>query len=116
MTPAGCANVDEARDARIVPVMSRALRAVVALVLVGCAAQVVRLPDSSYPFDPAIARRMTVQEVERRRATGEAIIFVDARADTGDTIIQGAVHVPEAQLETWAKNEPLDALIVTYCT
>src|SRR5262245_10065858 len=96
--------------------MSRALRAIVALSLVGCAAHVIRVPDSSYPFDPALARRMTVQEVERRRVAGESIIFVDTRADTGDTIIQGAVHVPEAQLETWAKSVPSDALIVTYCT
>jgi hypothetical protein len=66
-------------------------------------------------FDAGTARRMSPDEVQRRRAAGEKPILLDARGSVGDAMLKGAVHVPEEKLEAWAKTKPKDALIVAYC-
>jgi hypothetical protein len=67
-------------------------------------------------FDPAVARRITPQEVQRRREGGEKPIILDTRSSVRDVIAQGAVRVPNERIEAWAKDVPRDALIVAYCT
>ena len=67
-------------------------------------------------FDPAVARRITPAEVKKRMDAGEKTIVVDSRSSPGDTIIKGAVHVPNAKLDAWAKDIAKDTLIVSYCT
>jgi len=67
-------------------------------------------------FDPAVARRMTIEDVQKHRKAGDKIIVVDARAQETDVIIPGAVHVPNDAIDTWAKGTPKDALIVAYCS
>jgi hypothetical protein len=67
-------------------------------------------------FDPAVARRITPEDVKKRMDAGEKTIIVDSRSSTGDTIIKGAVHVPNAKLDAWAKDIAKDTLIVSYCT
>ena len=66
-------------------------------------------------FDPAVARRISIDALQRRRAAGEKPIIVDSRATATDVTIRGAVHVPNDQLDAWAKKTPKQALIVTYC-
>lgn len=72
--------------------------------------------DAKPVFDPEVARRITPEQVEHRREKGEKTIFVDTRGNTGEAVIRGAQHVPNDRIETWAKDVPKDALIVTYCT
>jgi len=72
--------------------------------------------DPASSFDPEVARRMNIQDVQKHRTAGDKIIIVDARAQETDVIIPGAVHVPNDAIDTWAKGTPKDALIVTYCT
>lgn len=67
-------------------------------------------------FDPAVARRITPADVKKRMDAGEKTIIIDSRSSPGDTIIKGAVHVPNAKLDAWAKDVAKDTLIVTYCT
>ena len=71
--------------------------------------------EQAAPFDPGTARRMSPDEVERRRAAGEKPILLDARGSVDDVMLKGAVHVPEDKLEAWAKTKPKGALIVAYC-
>jgi CTP:molybdopterin cytidylyltransferase MocA len=66
-------------------------------------------------FDPAVARRITFEDVQRRRDAGEKPIIVDARSSLSDVTIRGAVHVPADRVEAWAKDIRKDALIVAYC-
>jgi rhodanese-related sulfurtransferase len=68
------------------------------------------------PFDPAVARRITVEQVKARLDKGDKILFVDTRADIPDVMIRGAVQVPEDKLDTWARTVSKNALIVIYCT
>jgi hypothetical protein len=72
--------------------------------------------DPASSFDPEVARRMNIQDVQKHRTAGDKIIIVDARAQETDVIVPGAVHVPNDEIDTWAKGTPKDALIVTYCT
>ena len=72
--------------------------------------------DPASSFDPEVARRMNIQDVQKHRTAGDKIIIVDARAQETDVIIPGAVHVPNDAIDTWAKGTPKDALIVAYCT
>jgi rhodanese-related sulfurtransferase len=59
---------------------------------------------------------MTPDEVQQHRKAGDKLIVLDARAQVTDAIIPGAVHVPNDEIDAWAKGKPKDALIVTYCT
>jgi rhodanese-related sulfurtransferase len=70
----------------------------------------------AHAFDAAVARRITPEEVQHRRDAGEKPIIVDTRLLQSDATIAGAVHVPNARIESWAKDVPKDALIIAYCT
>ena len=64
---------------------------------------------------PAEPPLITIDDVRERMARGEAIVFVDARGAVSGPVIKGAVHVPPAEVEKWAKDAKKDALIVAYC-
>jgi hypothetical protein len=66
-------------------------------------------------FDPAVARRIGVEELSKRLDAGERVVIIDSRAGVDGTMIKGAVHVPNDRLEAWAKGVAKDTLIVTYC-
>jgi hypothetical protein len=72
-------------------------------------------PPSKAAFDPAVARRIEVADVQRRVAAGEKVVLLDSRGSIHGTMLKGAVHVPAGELETWAKTVAPDTLIVTYC-
>jgi len=89
------------------------------LVVAGAVAWSLAVPvraEQAPVFDPGVVRRITPEDVQQRRVTGEKPIIVDARASVRDLIVQGAVQVPNERIETWAKDIPKDALIVAYCT
>lgn len=93
-----------------------ALRLGLAVVLGACLAAPASA-EAAASFDPAVARRITPAEVHKRTAAGEQAVFLDTRRNTGDEIVQGAVHVPNDDgIEAWAKGASKDALIVAYCT
>ena len=91
-------------------------RVVIATALACALAGPLRAEEVTRVPDPGVARRITPEEVQRRREAGEKPIILDTRASVGDVIIQGAVHVPDDQIEAWAKDRANDALIVAYCT
>lgn len=67
------------------------------------------------PFDPSVARRVTVNEVKALMDDGKKVILVDTRAGVEGTIVAGAVVVPEAEIEAWARTVPSTSTIVVYC-
>jgi hypothetical protein len=67
-------------------------------------------------FDVATARRITADEVRRRRDAGEKVVVLDTRNRLGDDAVAGAKLVRGDDMDTWAKGVPRDTLIVTYCT
>jgi hypothetical protein len=96
--------------------VSLSVRIVAAIAVVCSFAGLLRAAEPARAFDPEVARRITPEEVQRRRAAGERPIIVDTRSSVGDAIAQGAVQVTNDRIESWAKDKPKDALIVTYCT
>jgi len=92
------------------------VRVAVAAALVCALSARLRAADTPTAFDPGVARRITPEEVQKRRQHGEKAIILDTRPSPSDAIIKGAVHVPNDRIESWAKDAPKDALIVTYCT
>ena len=95
---------------------SLTIRIMLAVALVCGLAARARAADPARSPDPEVARRMTIEDVQKHRKAGDKIIIVDARAQETDVVIPGAVHVPNDAIDTWAKGTPKDALIVTYCT
>ena len=91
-------------------------RVVIAAALACSLAAPLRAEDRARDFDPAVARRITPDEVQERLKAGEKPIMLDARASVGDVVAPGAVHVPSDRLEAWAKDVPRKSLIVAYCT
>jgi hypothetical protein len=63
-----------------------------------------------------VARRISVEDLQKRMAAGEKPIILDTRVSVGDVMAKGAVRVPNDQIESWAKGKPRDAFIVAYCT
>jgi hypothetical protein len=98
------------------PMVSIIPRVVMAAALACSVAAPLRAEESAHGFDPGVVRRITPEEVQQRRDAGKKPIILDARASVGDVMIRGAVHVPNEQIEAWARNAPKDALIVAYCT
>lgn len=92
-----------------------AVRAVIATVLV-CGFGAPVWAEEKAAFDPAVARRIKPEEVQKRQAAGEKLILLDTRGSVGNLIAKGAVQVPGSGVEAWAKDIPKDALIVAYCT
>ena len=91
-------------------------RLLVAVALVCGVTVPLRSAEKSAAFDPAVARRITPEEVQQRQKAGEKAIIVDTRAGVGGEIVKGAIIVPGAGIEDWGKNVAKTALIVTYCT
>ena len=67
------------------------------------------------PFDPAVARRVTVAEVKGLLDAGTKVLFVDTRAGVEGTIVAGAAIVGETEVEAWARSVPKTATVVVYC-
>ncbi len=65
-------------------------------------------------------QRITVEEAKRRLDTGEAIVFLDARADDvwrkAEVHIPKAIRVPPTDVEAHLSEVPRRGLIVPYCT
>jgi len=65
-------------------------------------------------------QRVTPDEVKRRLDTGEAIVFLDVRADEAwtkaDTQIPGSRRVPPDEVDAHLDEIPRRGLIVPYCT
>ena len=66
--------------------------------------------------NPAVARRVTVDEIKKSLEAKKDVVIVDVRGVTNGQTIEGAVHVPHTDLAMWAKEQPKDRMIVTYCT
>jgi len=92
------------------------VRGAIATVLLCCLAVPLRAEETARGFDPAVARRITPDEVQQRLKASEKPIMLDARGSVGDVVAQGAFHVPAERLEAWAKDVPKKSLIVAYCT
>jgi hypothetical protein len=95
---------------------STIVRIVLAAVLTCGLTARARAEEPARPSDPGVTRRMTPEEVQQHRKAGDKLIVLDARAQVTDAIIPGAVHVPNEEIDAWAKGKPKDALIVAYCT
>ena len=69
------------------------------------------------PATPAEAHRITAEELKALAEKGQAVI-VDVRAkeawDAGH--IEGAVHIPLAELSSRLKDLPKNKHVVAYCT
>jgi len=71
-------------------------------------------PDND--FDPAIPRRMSIEEFKKRFDAKEKILIIDTRHSPTGPIAKGAEIVTFENLTTWASDKPKNALIVAYCT
>src|SRR5262245_59112681 len=49
-------------------------------------------PGADAPFDPDVARRITVEEVKTRLDKARKVVFVDTRHEIPDVLIKGAVQ------------------------
>jgi adenylyltransferase/sulfurtransferase len=67
------------------------------------------------PFDPVVARRVTAAEVKTMLDAGKHVHLVDTRGGIEGPIVAGAVVVPEAELEAWARTVAKTSTIVVYC-
>jgi rhodanese-related sulfurtransferase len=65
-------------------------------------------------------QRITAEEAKGRLDRGEAVVFLDSRADDAwrraDQQIPGSRRVPPDGVEAHLHDIPRDALIVPYCT
>jgi hypothetical protein len=68
------------------------------------------------PFNVAVARRMTAEDVKARLEEGQKITVIDTRSAFTGPMAKGAAHVPADQLTAWAKDLPKETMIVAYCT
>jgi rhodanese-related sulfurtransferase len=67
-------------------------------------------------FDPAIARRLKVEDLKKRLDAGEKARYIDTRYSPTGAIIKGAEIVTFDKVGAWSANVPKDTFIVTYCT
>jgi rhodanese-related sulfurtransferase len=72
--------------------------------------------NSKSPEGDEAKFQMTAKDLKNRLDKGEKILILDARSHLGAEMIKGALHVPVAQAEEWAKTGDKKAVIVTYCT
>jgi hypothetical protein len=91
-------------------------RAALAATLLFPLAAAARAAEPAVDADPSTVRRITPEEVQRRRDAGEKPIILDTRGSQGDTVIRGAVHVPNDRIAEWAKDARKNAFVVAYCT
>ncbi len=65
-------------------------------------------------------QRIAPQEVKRRLDAGEAIVFLDARADeawrNADLRVPHSLRVPPDAAEQHLREIPRNGLVVPYCT
>jgi rhodanese-related sulfurtransferase len=84
------------------------------LVTAGDGVQLARLID---PMEP---QRITPEEVKARLDSGEAVVFLDTRADDAwrraDAQIPHSVRVPPDEAAARLNDIPRRGLIVPYCT
>lgn len=75
-------------------------------------------PDiqSAEPFDVAVARRVTVDDVKKWMEAGVKIRIIDTRSSFTGAMVKDAEQVPDAKLAEWSKDLAKDTLIVAYCT
>ena len=59
--------------------------------------------------------RITPQELKAKVEAGEPVLIVDVLKATDGGKIQGALHVPLAQIEAGIAHLPSGREIVTYC-
>ena len=59
--------------------------------------------------------RITPQELKAKGEAGVPVLIVDVRKATDGGKIQGALHVPLAQIEAGMTALPRDREVVTYC-
>jgi hypothetical protein len=95
---------------------STAARTALAAALACALAASVRAEPRAAGADPGTVRRISPEEVQRRRAAGEKPSILDTRAAMTEAVIHGAVHVPNDRIAAWAKDVPKDAFVVAYCT
>lgn len=66
------------------------------------------------------APRITPDDVRRRLAIGEKVVFVDARSEdsyrASEVQLSGALRVPPDDAELYVNELPGNALTVSYCT
>jgi rhodanese-related sulfurtransferase len=74
------------------------------------------VPAPKDDYDPAIARRMTMDDLKKRLEAGETASYLDTRYNPTGPIIKGARIVTFDKVGEWAANVPKDTFIVTYCT
>ena len=67
-------------------------------------------------FKKDVARRITIEDLQKRVSNGTPVVFVDTRGAAAGPVPKGAMHLTGDQLEAWAKNRDKRTLIVTYCT
>ena len=67
-------------------------------------------------FDPAVARRITVDDLKKRMDSGEKVVVLDTRSVTSGPVIKGATQAAKDQLGGIAEKLPRDKLIVCYCS
>lgn len=79
-------------------------------------AQTPSVPGTSDPYDPAVARRMTAEELKKHVDAKEKVYILDTRGHVQGPIVKGAAMVPVLDIDTWAKDIPKNSLIVAYCT
>jgi rhodanese-related sulfurtransferase len=102
--------------------MRRATRTAIAplaaLLVLAAAAGCVRrpaLPAAASVPPQNVVRRIAIDDVLARRAAGEAVVIVDTRDRIVGPMVKDAVHVPISRITSWAKTQPRDTVVVTYC-
>jgi rhodanese-related sulfurtransferase len=69
-------------------------------------------PTKAAPVEP---RRIEIPDARKLESSGTTVLYVDARTTVSGAMIEGAVHVPLAKVDEWAKDIDTDAYIVAYC-
>jgi len=63
-----------------------------------------------------VKHEITAVELKHRLDKKEKVTIIDSRGSVSGQTIKGAVHVPNAELDGWAKGIDKAAYIVTFCT
>ncbi|MGH9823130.1 MAG: rhodanese-like domain-containing protein, partial [Blastocatellia bacterium] len=93
-----------------------------ALLVIGSSSAQPNRPASAISPSPAVTQEagtkseIAAKDLKVRLDKHQKTIIVDARGSLSGQMIKGAVHVPSAKLDDWAKSADKSAFIVTYCT
>ena len=66
--------------------------------------------------DASGAHWISVEELKARLDRGEKVLVVNTRSSDSEPLIQGAIVVPEDDIESWSEKIPKSTAIVTYCS